>query len=133
MAEAIARHLASSGRIPGVAKETFFASAGVFAMDGRPISLETRRALERLRIDADGRSKALTPEMARKADLILAMTEQHADAVRELLGGGGVRVETVDPRGDVPDPIGQGQSQYDDLADRLVVLIPQRLSELLAS
>lgn len=134
MAEAIARHLAGSGRIPGVPKETFFASAGVFAADGRAISSETLRALERLGIDSDGRSKGLTAAMARKADLILAMTDQHAEAVRELLGGtgSGPMVETLDPSGDVPDPIGQGQDRYDDLADRLVELIPSRLAELLA-
>ncbi len=133
MAEAIARHLAGSGRIPGVPRETFFASAGVFAADGRAISSETRRALERLGIESDGRSKGLTAAMARKADLILAMTDQHAEAVRELLGGGaGPRIETLDPSGDVPDPIGQGQDRYDDLADRLVELMPSRLAELLA-
>ena len=67
------------------------------------------------------------------ADLILAMTDQHAEAVRDLLGesGRGPVVETLDPAGDVPDPIGQGQDRYDDLADRLVDLIPSRLAELL--
>jgi protein-tyrosine-phosphatase len=133
MAEAIARHLAAAGRIPGVPRETFFASAGVFAADGRAISVETQRALGRMGIESDGRSKGLTAAMARKADLILAMTDQHAEAVRDLLGesGRGPVVETLDPAGDVPDPIGQGQDRYDDLADRLVDLIPSRLAELL--
>lgn len=134
MAEAIARHLAASGRIRGVGKETFFASAGVFAADGRPISAETLRALSRLGIECDGRSKGLTAAMVRKADLILAMTQQHADAIRDLVGGAETAptIETLDPSGDVPDPIGQGQDRYDDLADRLVELIPSRLSELFA-
>lgn len=134
MAEAIARHLASAGRISGVPKETFFASAGVFAADGRAFSAETRRALARLGIESDGRSKGLTAAMARRADLILAMTEQHAEAVRDMLGDSrrGPAIATLDPFGDVPDPIGQGQDRYDDLADRLVELIPSRLAELLA-
>ncbi|MEY3024767.1 MAG: Low molecular weight protein-tyrosine-phosphatase YwlE [Planctomycetota bacterium] len=136
MAEAIARHLAAAGRIPGVPKETFFASAGVFAADGRPISSETLRALSRLGIESEGRSKGLTPEMIRKADLVLAMTDQHAEAVRDLLPGdgrdGAAAIETLDPSGDVPDPIGQGQDRYDALADRLVELIPSRLADLLA-
>jgi protein-tyrosine-phosphatase len=134
MAEAIARHLAASGRIPGIGKETFFASAGIFASDGRAISSETHRALARLGIESEGRSKGLTADMVRKADLVLAMTEQHAEAVGELVGGSSSapKIETLDPSGDVPDPIGQGQDRYDDLAERLVELIPSRLQELLA-
>lgn len=132
MAEAIARDLAKKGSIEGVPPETFFASAGVWAGEGRAISRETVTALRGLGIESDGRSKGLTRAMADGADLILAMTEAHAEAARELLGPkAGKKVQVLDPRGDLDDPIGQGQDRYDALARELLVLIPARLQELL--
>ncbi|MGA0420203.1 MAG: low molecular weight protein arginine phosphatase [Phycisphaerales bacterium] len=136
MAEGIARWLAEADRMPGVPRETFFASAGVFAAEGRPYSEETRRALDRLGIETDGTSTSLSPEMVRKADLVLAMTEQHAAAVREMLGPGdpaAERVRVVDPEGDVPDPIGAGQDRYDHLAARFVEVIPEVVAAGLGS
>lgn len=135
MAEGIARHLASAGRMTGVSRDTFFASAGVFTSDGRPVSPETRRALAKHGIEWEGRSKVLSPEMVRRADLVLAMTEQHAEAVREILPAGSPdarKVHVLDPSGDVPDPIGLGQESYDLLAERLLRLLPTRVSECLA-
>ena len=41
------------------------------------------------------------------------------------------RIEPLDPDGDLPDPIGQGQDVYDALAARLMELIPDRLDTLL--
>lgn len=135
MAEGIARWLASSGRMPGVPEGTFFASAGVFASEGRRYSEETVRALERLGIEAEGRSTPLNAEMVRRADLVLAMTEQHAEAVRDLLMVGdpaASRVRVVDPAGDVPDPIGFGQDRYDSIARRFVEVLPEVVASGLA-
>jgi len=136
MAEGIARWLATSGRMPGVPEGTLFVSAGVFASEGRRYSEETLRALERLGIEADGRSTPLNAEMVRRADLVLAMTEQHADAVREMLDAGdpaASRVRVVDPEGDIPDPIGFGQDRYDSIAQRLIDVLPQVVAGGLAA
>ncbi|MHC4833676.1 MAG: arsenate reductase/protein-tyrosine-phosphatase family protein [Planctomycetota bacterium] len=135
MAEGIARWLAASGRMPGVPEDTFFASAGVWASEGRRYSDETLKALQRLGIEADGRSTPLNAEMVRRADLVLAMTEQHAAAVREMLEPGDraeARVRVVDPAGDVPDPIGFGQDLYDRLASRFIEVLPGAVASGLA-
>jgi len=130
LAEAIARQwLQSQGR-----NEIFVASAGVWAADGMPPTAETVEALRQAGIDQAGRSTALNPEMIRKADIVLCMTQSHLDAVRSLVEGEDIdtRIELVDPDGDVDDPIGQGQPVYDALVKRLQVLLPKRLTELLA-
>lgn len=133
MAEAIARHLLARGGISSLPADTFFASAGVFADDGRMASPETREALARHGIELDGRSKPLSAAMVREADLVLAMTAGHVEAARELLPGEPAqhaKIVPLDPQRDIPDPIGQGQRSYDDLATLLLQVIPARLSEL---
>lgn len=140
MAEAIARSLIDRGEVPGAGPDVFVASAGVAAGDGIPISVETVSALARMGIAHDGTSKRLTPEMVRRASVVLGMTNGHVAEIRRLLAavpGGGkapteVRVERMDPRADVEDPVGMGQAAYDRLATQFVRMLPARLSELLA-
>ena len=43
----------------------------------------------------------------------------------------GLRALLEDPDGELPDPIGMGQSTYDPLGERLMTLIPERLEALL--
>ena len=99
MAEGIARHLLESGAVEGVGSGLFVASAGVFASDGIPISPESADALARRGIEADIRSTRLTPEMVRKADLVLGMTASHVEAARMMAGeDSGTPIERVDPQ-----------------------------------
>lgn len=126
MAEAIAR-----SELDG--SEVFVASAGVAAMDGSPPSQETIRALESMGIDHEGRSTPLSAEMIRKADLVLCMTRSHQDSARDLVSGDPElveRIQLLDPEGDIPDPIGQGQDRYDEVAARLKAVIPSRVASL---
>ena len=126
MAEAIARSLLDDS-------EVFVASAGVAAMDGSPPSLETQRALESMGIDYEGRSTPLSAEMIRKADLVLCMTRSHQASARDLVSDDAAvveRIQLLDPEGDIPDPIGQGQDRYDDVAARLKAVIPSRVASL---
>jgi len=135
MAEAIARHLSQRGLLGDISEsEVFFASAGVTAGEGQPATPEAREALRRLGVHHDGRSKRLTPEMVRNADLVLCMTESHAEMARSVVGDdpdAAARISTLDPQGDIEDPIGMGQNAYDRLAEKMSVLIPGRLQELL--
>ena len=132
MAEGIARHLASEKRISGVDDEVFFASAGVFASDGVPMSPETADALLRRGIEPEGHSTRLTPKMVANADLVLGMTEAHVHAARQLCPTDvDTPIERVDPAGDIEDPIGQGQATYDRVAARLDEVLPSRLENLL--
>jgi protein-tyrosine-phosphatase len=99
-----------------------------------PTTHETVQALKRRGIEYDGRSKRLTDAMIRKADLVLCMTASHQAAARRLIGEAPEhlgRIVPLDPQGDIEDPIGMGQREYDALADRLSRLIPQRLRSLL--
>ena len=133
MAEAIARMVLESGKVPGHGREVFVASAGLAAWDGSPVSGETLESLKKLGISFDGHSKRLTPEMIRKASVVLTMTRAHMVSARSLVGGelDQDKVQMLDPAGDLDDPIGMGQAAYDALAGRLSRVLPGRLKELL--
>ncbi|WAM13826.1 arsenate reductase/protein-tyrosine-phosphatase family protein [Rhodococcus sp. JS3073] len=63
-------------------------SAGVRALVGFPIEPVAARVIEGLGASADGfRARRLLPEMIKRADLVLAMTEQIRDRSMELLLG----------------------------------------------
>lgn len=133
MAEAIARFVLESGKVPGHGREVFVASAGLAAWDGSPVSGETLNSLKKMGISFDGHSKRLTPEMIRKASVVLTMTRTHMVGARSLVGGepDQDKVQMLDPAGDLDDPIGMGQAAYDALAGRLSRVLPGRLKELL--
>ncbi len=131
MAEAITRHLIEHGEF-GENPDLFVASAGVAAASGTPPPAEAVAALEDLGIEHDGRSKPLSAEMVRNADVVLGMTTSHVQRARELAGREHSRkVMRLDPRADIDDPIGLDQDAYDSLARRLMQLIPKRLKEQL--
>jgi len=133
MAEAIARHHLAQGLL-GEGEDVFVASAGISAGAGMKASPETIATLTALGIEHDGLSKPLLPEMIRKADLVLAMTDAHVRAAQELVGSSSEdarKIHRLDPAGDVDDPIGQGQEAYDAVAQQFMTLIPKRLKQLL--
>jgi protein-tyrosine phosphatase len=62
-------------------------SAGVHSLQGRGIAEETAMALEEIGIPYEGhRARQLNRSMVREADLVLVMSEGHAEEVRTLLG-----------------------------------------------
>jgi len=128
MAEAIARHVLAGH------DDLFISSAGVAAFNGAMPSRETLETLERMGIEHDGLSCSLTADMIHNATLVLGMTKSHVRAARALVEGDEVargRIQALDPNGELPDPIGQGQSTYDILGERLATLIPDRIETLL--
>lgn len=133
LAEGIARYLQRIGQLP---EDLFFASAGTAAIDGQRISDEARAVLERLDVHSDGTSKRLSPEMIRKADLILAMTHTHVGGAMALAADDPAarsKIASIDPDADIADPIGQGQGAYEEVGRRLMELIPKRLEEMLSA
>lgn len=134
MAEALARHiLAQSHGVSDTGLEQkgiSVASAGAFAMPGSratPAAVEAVRAL-----GADlstHRSRQLTPELIHQADLIFTMGRSHAAAVQVMVPSAKRKLSTLDPQGDIADPIGSDASVYRDLAGELQKLIQQRLAE----
>lgn len=136
MAEAFARAALSEGIVEGVTpSEVLIASAGIAATDGAPPSDETARILEARGLESESCSMQLTPEMVAKADLVLTMTQGHVDAIARYIAPSAdamKHVFTLDPEGDVLDPIGCGSQAYQEVAGRFDELIPLRLKEFLS-
>src|SRR5687768_9098182 len=134
MAEAIARYHLDNGLLERVG-DFFVASAGLGAGDGTMPTPETLAALADMGIEYQGRSKQLTEQMIRKADLIVCMTASQAAAARELVADDpaqAAKIILLDPENDIEDPFGMGQEAYDSLGRRLAVLVPQRLKDVLS-
>lgn len=134
MAEAIARTEIEAGRVGGNRVKIFTASAGTSAFDGSPCSSEAIDALRRIGVEHEGRSKRLTAQMIRGADLVFGMTAGHVAAARGLVAGESeqlAKIHPLDPQADVEDPIGLGHVSYDRLARQFRDLIPRRLAEML--
>ncbi|HMN96027.1 MAG TPA: hypothetical protein PKC43_06865 [Phycisphaerales bacterium] len=135
MAEAIARDALDRGAIKAArGLDLFVASAGVSAGEGVPVADEAIATLRSLGIAHRGASKRLTPEMIRRADLVLAMTEDHAAAARSLVPGEPAvqaKINRLDPAGDIEDPIGLGVDAYESVAGRLRAVVPARLETLI--
>lgn len=138
MAEAIARHLLAKETVkvlerPGkhsTAARALVMSAGVQAGDGEPASPEARRALRELGIElGPHRSRALTRRMLAEADRVLTMTAAHRRAVLDVDSGAAAKVATIDPSGDIPDPLGGPFEMYTETARRLLEAIRTRLEE----
>jgi protein-tyrosine-phosphatase len=126
MAERIGRHLAER-RAPG-SIPVEVSSAGVTAAPGEPTTPEALEALRRQGIEARATgARPLNADAIRWADEVYTMTTSH---LREAQRMGARSARLLDPRGgDVPDPIGGTQRQYDDTARRLADLIAARLQE----
>jgi protein-tyrosine-phosphatase len=134
MAEAVAQHWLDRGVVAG--EERFLAaSAGTAAKEGGRPAAEALRSLREMKIGLHGRSKRLTADMIRNAELVFGMTEGHVETARSLVegdAGARAKIRRLDPAEDIEDPIGMGQEAYDLLLERLMVLIPQRLKETLS-
>ena len=101
-------------------------SAGVFAMNGAPASVEAQRVMKELGSDlSPHRSRALTQEIVDGAALIVVMTEMHkADIVRRFPAASD-RVFLLKSFGlagraeDIPDPIGLSTAVYRHVRDEI--------------
>jgi L-threonylcarbamoyladenylate synthase len=134
MAEAIAkRYLAErlNADPQELEKKGFIVmSAGSFAMPGARAAQPAVEAMKAIGADlAHHRSRPLTVELIHQADFIYTMSSSHADMVRSLVPGAAEKVSTLDPAGDIEDPIGGDLSLYTEVADRIRKLIEQRLSK----
>lgn len=124
MAEGIARKLlADRAGVPAEKLDQAglaVASAGLWAVDGRPATPEAIDAARRQGADISRhRSQKLTPELIKSADILLCMTDLHLLTARRLGEGLPTAIRKFDPSGDVPDPIGAGEREYRRIAERL--------------
>ena len=105
-------------------------SAGVFAVDGSEPSPEVAALLASRGISEVGRVRILDFRNVAGASVVFAMTAAHAEAAQHFRDAPGPPIQTLDPAGDVPDPIGHGFGVYADLADRLDAVLDQVLKEV---
>ncbi len=128
MAAAIARSLLVDDPFTEVV------SAGLTGGSGAPMSPEAATALRSIGVDPGAhRSRALTDGALSRADHVFAMTADHLAAMTGGGGGGGGggRVELLDSEGgDVVDPFGGPQSEYDSACRRIRELVTRRLHGL---
>ena len=121
MAEGLFRH-AIKGR-----GEFRIVSAGLGAVDGEPPTNHSVSAMREIGIDISGqRSRALTAELVRSADLILGMTHSHTDTVALLYPSAAEKTfllrefdETLEAyEKDISDPIGSPYHIYAECRDQ---------------
>jgi len=105
-------------------------SAGSFAMPGARATPQAVQAVKELGADlTHHRSRPLTVELIHQADVIYTMSRSHAFQVMALVPSATTKVSTLDPTGDIEDPIGSDVQTYQVLAGQLFKLIDKRLQE----
>lgn len=129
MAETVFREELQSrlGNAAFAGHEVEIASAGLAAYPGDPMNPEAVAALEDAgRQPVDHAARPIDESLAARTDLWLALTASHADALDGRVPG---QVQTLDPTGDVPDPIGRGPEVYRATLERLEAVIRKRLDD----
>ncbi len=134
MAEAIARqYLAKKFQVTEhelEKKGITVLSAGTFAMPGSRATPQGVEAVKAFGADLSAhRSQPLTVELIHQADLIYTMGRSHASAVASLVPSATDKTLTLDPEGDIEDPIGGDLELYQSLAGQMQKLIELRLSK----
>src|SRR3954447_15820411 len=134
MSEALARQiLAQKLNVPEEALESkgiTVLSAGSFAMPGARAAPPAVEALRAMNLDLTRhRSRPLSVELIHQADVIFAMSRAHQQAVTSLVPSAADKTFTLDPEGDIDDPIGGELSLYQRLAVQLRELIEKRIDE----
>jgi protein-tyrosine phosphatase len=107
-------------------------SAGMAAMMGSRASIEAVAVLKRMGLDLSAHeSQPLTEQLVRHADLILAMTRSHRQAIVSEWPDAAERVQLLCRNGaDVPDPIGGPPEMYERCAAQLKVEVTEWANEL---
>jgi protein-tyrosine phosphatase len=134
MAEALAKRIISEKLGTPVealeARGINVLSAGSSALSGAPAATNAVAALKDRGADlARHRSRPLTVELIHQADRIYTMSRDHSRAVTALVPSAAEKVATLDPAGDIDDPIGADMTTYQVLAGQLTSLIEKRLDE----
>lgn len=134
MAEGLARkRLAEAlgcrpGQLAGRGMEVV--SAGVHAGPGSPATPEAVTAAAALGADIAGhRSQPLTERLIHDADVLLCLTQSHAEAARMVVPAADGKIGLLDAGGDIPDPIGRGLDVYECTARRIDDAVRQLVEE----
>ncbi len=128
MAEGIFNEICKNRGISAIAD-----SAGIYA-DGSPASKNAVLAMKELGVDINGRkSRNITDDMIKSADLVLTMSGSHKNALISVFGDS-KKIKTlsefVGEAGDVPDPFGGSMDTYRQCRDSLKALIGKVVDKL---
>lgn len=139
MAQAMARELFSS--LGGGLESIEILSAGLFTAEGQPASPNASAVMADRGIDiTDHRTRSLTEDLIKRADLILTMTKQHKEHVMAMYPQAYDKVFTlkeyagVYSDADIRDPFGGSVEDYRSCADEIygaLEKIAQKLREKL--
>lgn len=106
-------------------------SAGVCAADGLPVSHNAVAVLQEKGIDiSDHRARHLSPEMIEEADLLIAMTQGHRNAIRTIAPETDGKVFLLKSFGvaqcaaDIADPVGADLAVYRRARDEIDAALP---------
>jgi protein-tyrosine phosphatase len=105
-------------------------SAGTSAMSGMPATEQAVQVMHQMGLDLSGhRSRSLSAEMIRDADVVYCMTESHRQGVLSLVPGAKHKVELLDGASDIADPFGSDVTTYARCAEVIRRRLAQRLKE----
>jgi protein-tyrosine phosphatase len=114
-----------------VEKGYIITSAGTLGMVGFPASTEAVRVCAAMGVDiSNHRSRALNGLLIEQSDLIYVMAQGHRDAVADISPESIDNCSLLAEDTDIPDPIGQSQTVYNDCAELIDRALRKRLSEL---
>ena len=103
-------------------------SAGSFALPGARATPQAVEAVRQHGADlSKHRSRPLTVELIHQADHVFTMSRSHAAAVMALVPSAAGKTQTLDPSGDIDDPIGGDTGLYQSLATQLTQLIDREV------
>jgi len=106
-------------------------SGGLTPRTGAPMTSESHDALRDLAIvPSRHEARPLTAELIAAADVIYCMTESQRSMLVQQYPEAAVKAQTLDPGGDIPDPIGHGYDVYAEVARRIQSLVRMRFDEL---
>lgn len=135
MAEAIFRKLLQQ---EGFSDEYSCSSAGVYAYEGDPASLEARHIIKKYGLDLSGHyARTLDDEAVREAFIILTMTGKHRRTLLEVYPEAADKTFTLKEFAgydssdwDIRDPFGYDEKVYQECAEELKAAFHKILDKL---
>ncbi|MEW5985850.1 MAG: low molecular weight protein arginine phosphatase [Chloroflexota bacterium] len=111
-------------------------SAGTWAEEGRPASTYSVQVAAARGLDiSDHRARLVTREMLAQADLVLCMTEGHAEALRAEFPTQAAKIylltEMAGKHYNISDPYGRSLRDYEQMAAEVMALIDEGLPRIL--
>jgi len=109
-------------------------SAGLTVTSARPLSAQSRDALDRLGVPPhEHESRQVTPELVEQAEQIFCMTEDQCRDLIRRFPATAPKVRRLDPDGDIEDPSGQNLDAFLSLGARLQSLVHIHVAEMVSS